>query len=53
MNKSVVFGGEFKWLHIALSYLHHLLKKQLSCVKHLVLPRCVIFNNTSSLSVFI
>ena len=53
MKKSVVIAGEFKRLHIALSCLHHLLKKQLSCVKHLVLLRCVILNNKSSLSVFI
>ena len=51
MNKSVVIAGEFKRLHIALSCVHHLLKKQLSCVKHLVLLRCVIFSNKSSLSV--
>ena len=53
VNKSVVLAGEFKRLHIALSCLLHLLKKQLSCVKHLVLLRYVIFNNKSSLSVFI
>ena len=53
VNKSVVFACIFKRLHIALSCLHNLLKKQLSCVKHLVLLRCVIFNNKSSLSVFI